>query len=383
MASDNNKSLSPPIFPSVSYSTTPGDMGFSPETLSEQSPFFYSRWDNPTVRMLEQTIAKLEGAESAVCFASGMAAISGLFLSQLEQGDHLIVPTVCYPGVAELARDILPKFGIEVTSVDMSDIKLVQQAVTPRTKLLHLETPANPIWRLSDIEALTRLAKQHGFKVSADSTVATPLGTNPLSLGVDFVMHSLTKYMNGHGDALGGVVAGPHDDIAALRRDILVHFGAALSAFDAWLILRGIETLSERMEAHQRNAAMVAAFLEVHDNVLNVSYPGLPSHPQHALARRQMRLFSGMMSFVPKDPQKALDRVADRLKTISYAVSLGKAKSLMFYIPSEEIQATSFQMSEEEYLKYRDWAGDGIFRLSVGLEDPVLICADLDALLRA
>ncbi len=210
-----------------------------------------------------------------------------------------------------------------------------------------------------------------------DSTIATPVGTNPIALGADYVCHSLTKYLCGHGDALGGVVIGRADAIGALRKDVLIHHGAVLSPFSAYLILRGIETLGLRMERHQANARAVAEWLEQHPKVRRVLWPGLASHEQAELARRQMRNFSGLMSFSVKSDSSGMARqLAERLKLVSYAVSLGKTKSLCFYIATADILRSSFALADEQ--SYRDWAGEGVFRVSVGIEDAGATIADFE-----
>jgi len=212
-----------------------------------------------------------------------------------------------------------------------------------------------------------------------DSTIATPIGTNPLALGADFVCHSLTKYLCGHGDALGGAVIGRADHIAALRKEGLIHLGAALSPWSAYLILRGIETLPLRMEKHETNARAIAEWLDAHPKVRRVNWPGLASHPQADLARRQMRNFSGLMSFSVKSGTAGMARqLAERLKLVSFAVSLGKTKSLCFYIPTDDILRSSFELTGVPEAQFRDWAGEGLFRVSVGLENPAELIADFE-----
>ncbi|ABC20903.1 trans-sulfuration enzyme family protein [Rhodospirillum rubrum] len=367
-----------PLVPATSFFTKPEAVGFSANDMAEDTPFLYTRWNNPTNALLEERLAALEGGEAAVVFASGMAALSGLFLSQLKAGDHLVISSVCYAGLAEVAHDILPGLGIATTAVDTSNLEAVRAALRPETRLIHIETPGNPILRLSDIEALAAIAHAHGALLSVDSTMATPIATRPLALGADFVAHSLTKYACGHGDALGGAIIGKAQAMAALRKHALIHFGGAISPFAAWLILRGLETLSLRMAGHQAGAAAVAAYLEGHPRLRRVLWPGLPSHPQHALACRQMKNFSGMVSFSADDGPALARQLAERLQVISYAVSLGKTRSLLFYIPTEALIASSFHLDGDDARSYRDWTGDGTFRLSVGLEDPADLIADLE-----
>ncbi|HTN98061.1 MAG TPA: PLP-dependent aspartate aminotransferase family protein [Nordella sp.] len=356
--------------------------GFSARNRDGYDGFVYARVSNPTVRQLEDKLAALEGAESCQCYASGMAASSALMLGRLSQGDHLVISDTNYVGTAELVRDSLPRFGIEVTPVDMSDLDMVAGAITPRTRMLWVETPANPIMRLADIAALSRLARDKGVRdVAVDSTFASPIGTRPLDLGADFVVHSLTKYIGGHGDAMGGAVLGRRQDLDALNLEATVHYGGVLSPFNAWLILRGAATLPIRMRAHEETALAVAKFLEGHKNVTRVFYPGLASHPQHELARRQMKNFSGMMTFRVEDGPALAKRMVEKLEVIHYAVSLGHHRSLVYWIPTEALMRSTFRHDGELLKRYRDFAGDGVFRFSVGLEDAEDICADLDEVL--
>lgn len=372
--------VSPPIVAATSFHADPDGIGFSANDLAEAPPPFYTRWGNPTVSLLEQRLTLLEGGAGAVAYASGMAAISALFFSCLKAGDHLVFSNVCYAGVAELAHTILPRYGIETTAVDTSNPQAVADAIRPGlTRLIHVETPANPILRLSDIEILSSLAHGAGAELSVDSTIATPVATQPLSLGADYVVHSLTKYICGHGDALGGaVIARSQERLNVLRNDALIHHGGALSPFAAWLILRGLETLGPRMRLHEENARAVAQFLEDHPGVDHVLWPGLDTHPQAVLAKRQMRNFSGLLSFtVTGDGKLRARRLAQVLRVISYAVSLGKTKSLIFYIPTDDILRASFNLQGPDADAYREAAGDGVFRLSVGLEDAADLIGDL------
>ncbi|MBB4196750.1 cystathionine gamma-synthase/methionine-gamma-lyase [Rhodoblastus sphagnicola] len=366
-----------PLVPATSYYADPDVIGFSASDLGDDAPHFYARWSHPSAAALEQRLARLDGGEAALTFASGMAAVSGLVLHKLQAGDHFIVSNVCYAGVAEFART-LPKYGIAVTAVDASDLVSVANAFRPETKLVHIETPANPILRLADIAAIAQLAHAAGAELSVDSTMATPIATKPLELGADFVVHSLTKYACGHGDALGGAVIGRRGAIEALRRDALIHLGAVLNPFAAWLISRGLETLPQRMAAHADNARAISTWLETAPGVTRVIYPGLPSHPQHELAQRQMKNFSGMLSFVINDGEAVARRLARKLKLVAYAVSLGKTRSLIFHIPTDDLLRTSFALEGRDAEAYRAWAGDGVFRLSAGIEDAGDIIADLE-----
>lgn len=347
-----------------------------------EKPYIYTRWGNPTVRMLEQKLAALEGAEDCVAFASGMAAITALLLTTLQAGDHLVASDVMYPGTAEFARGKLAAGGVAVTAVDTSDLDAVAAALRPETRLIWVETPANPTLRLADIQGIAEIAKARRVRLAVDSTIATPAATRPLELGADFVVHSLTKYIGGHGDALGGAVLGAADALAPLRDDALVYHGGALGPFNAWLIARGAATLPLRMKAHADGAQHVAEFLALHPAVAHVNYPGLASHPQRALAARQMRNCSGLLSFQAAGGEALARRMAKELRVVHYAVSLGHHRSLIYWIETEAIVASTYRLGGAALASYRALAGDGLFRLSVGLEDPDDICEDLHRVLR-
>jgi methionine-gamma-lyase len=352
-------------------------IAFSADEMNEETPFVYTRWGNPTIQQLEQKLAVLERAEEAVAFGSGVAAIAALFLHTLKAGDHMVMSDVTYAAASEFANQKLPGFGIEVTRVDASDPQNVRDALRPNTRLVYLETPVNPLLRLTDVEAVAKIAHESGALVAVDSTFATPIGMRPLELGADFVVQSLTKYICGHGDAIGGAIIGRRKELAKLRT-MAIHMGGILSPFNAWLILRGAATLPIRMAAHQENALAVAKHLEAHPKVKRVMYPGLPSHPQHELAERQMENFSGMVTFQVEDGLAAANLLSERLEIIHYAVSLGHNRSLICFLPTADLLQTSFHLTPEQEKSYRAFAGDGIFRFSVGLEDPVDLIADLD-----
>ena len=367
--------------PSIVMSTTfvaDPDASFSSESVTAETPYVYTRWGNPTVDQLEKKLAALEGAEACIAFGSGMAAISALLIHRLKAGDHLVLSDVTYAALAEMSRDLLPRMGIEISRVNTSNIEEVRAAVNSRTRLIYIESPCNPILRLTDIRAIAGIARAAGTELAIDSTFATPMATQPLALGADFVIHSLTKYLGGHGDAIGGALLGSAEILADLRKRVAIRTGGVLSPFNAWLILRGLATFPLRMRAHQEGALKAAEFLEGHPKVKRVFYPGLPSHPQHELAKRQMRNFSGMVTFQVDDGPGVARALAARLQIIHYAVSLGHHRSLIFYLPTDELQKSSFHLEGEQLSAYRAFAGDGIFRLSVGIEDPIDLCRDLE-----
>lgn len=380
-AAHGARPVNPPIVTSVNFACKFGEIGFSADsTVTGSAPFAYAREAHPSGRQLERRMALLERGADAVAFASGMAAISGLFLHLLSPGDHVVVTDVSYAGTAEFARGILERLGVEVSIADASNGDDVKAAMRPSTKVVYAETPCNPIMTLADIANLADIAHAGNAQLVIDSTFASPAVTQPLTLGADFVVHSLTKYCAGHGDAMGGIVVGRDAAVIdALRREIGTHLGGMLSPFNAWLIMRGLETLSVRMPAYAASATRVAEFLEQHPFVTAVRYPGLPSHPQYALARRQMQTPSGMLSFTVQNAS-AFGRALDStLRTITYAASLGETRTLLLYCDTADLQRTTFRLGDAALARYRAFAGDGMFRLSVGLEDPADLCADLAA----
>jgi methionine-gamma-lyase len=357
------------------------EISFSANNLSSETPFVYTRWANPTTQQLESKLAILEQAEAGIAFASGMAASAAVLLAHLSQGDHLVISNTNYPGTAEFARETLTRLGIEVTPVDTSELANIESAMRDNTRMVWLETPSNPLLRISDIRGAADLAHRQDALLAVDSTFASPIATRPMTLGADLVVHSLTKYIGGHGDAMGGSVCGKQELIGPLRGEALVHYGGVISPFNAWLIMRGMATLPLRMRCHQENALAVARFLEDHDRVEKVLYPGLESHPQHALASSQMDNFSGMICFRCADPKRVAERMMQRLEVIHYAVSLGHHRSLVYLMQTDDLVGSSYRLEGEELDKYRDAAGEGVFRLSIGLEDSADLIRDLDSVL--
>ena len=356
--------------------------GFSIDAFEGEIPYIYTRWGNPTIRVLEEKLAALEGTEDCVAFGSGMAATAALMFQSLRSGDHLVISDVNYAGTAELARGTLPDYGIATSPVDTTDLAAVESAIRPETRMIWIETPANPILRLTDIAAVAATAKRHGLVLAVDSTLATPIATRPAELGADFVVHSLTKYIGGHGDALGGAVLGSRERLAPLRTHALIYLGGTISPFNAWLISRGAATLPIRMRAHEEGALEVAEFLENHPAVVRVNHPGLDSHPQRELARKQMRNTSGTLSFqVHGDGTALAGRMARELEIIHYAVSLGHHRSLIYWIDTDAMMESTFKLAGDQLAHYREYAGEGVFRLSVGLEDADDLCRDLDRVL--
>ena len=351
---------------------------YTQDAVGEHKGFDYSRTINPTRVALEKQLAALESAEYGYAFASGMAATSAV-LNLLSAGDHALVTDDLYGGTYRLFTRVLERYGLSFTYVDMSDLEAVRWAIRPNTKLFWIETPTNPLLKLIDIKAIVALRDAHAASavVAVDNTFASPYFQQPLALGADVVVHSTTKYIGGHSDVVGGVAITNDSAIAETIKFHQNAVGGVPGPHDAWLTMRGAKTLALRMREHARNAQAVAEFLEGHAEVERVYYPGLASHPQHDLAKRQMSGFGGMVSFVLKGPQsRALD-FAHRLKYFSLAESLGGVESLICH----PARMTHGSIPKED----RDRRGvtDGLLRLSVGIEDVDDLIEDLNSALLA
>jgi methionine-gamma-lyase len=370
-------SLSMPIFQTSTFVMHDAQHGADLFSHAAKG-YVYTRLGNPNHVVLETKVADLENGEAAVATASGMAAISAALMTLLQAGDHVVAGRVLYGCTFSLLHHVLPRFGIETSFVDTTDPAAVGAAIGPRTRLVFLETPSNPNLEITDVAAIAEIAHARGVQVLVDNTFCTPYLQRPLDLGADIVVHSATKFLNGHGDVIAGFVVGREDFIAKVReiglKDVT---GAVLGPFEAFLTLRGMKTLSYRMDAHCRNAQQVAEFLTTHPMVRQVIFPGLPSHPQYDLARRQMTGPGGVLSFEVEGGHDAGVAVIDHVQLISIAVSLGDIESLIQHPAS----MTHSSYTPEE----REAAGisDGLVRLSVGLEDPEDLIADVDQALAA
>lgn len=338
----------------------------------EGTGYVYTRWGNPTQATLESRIAALEGGEAALATASGMAAISTAILSAVERGDHIVATKAVYSGTFNLLSKELPRYGVTTTFVDASDAGNVADAIRDDTRIVYLESPGNPTLTLNDIAASAKLAREAGALTFVDNTFATPINQRPLNLGADVVLYSATKYFCGHGDAIGGAIVGSQSFIEKARTGILRDMGGIISPFNAWLILRGMQTLPLRVERHNANALQVSRFLEEHAAVNWIAYPGLKSHPQHELARRQMRGYGGMVCFEVKGGVEAGARLMNRIKLCTLTVSLGDTKTLICHSASTTHSTVPAEARRAAGIT------DGLVRLSVGLEDPEDIIADLD-----
>jgi len=339
--------------------------------------FQYTREHSATPRYLEERLTVLEGSEDCVVTASGMGAVSAVLFTLLNAGDHIVASEVCYTGTQKLLSVHLPRFGVDVSLVDSTDLEAVKAAIRPDTKAVLVETPGNPIVSISDIEQIAKMAHTAGAAMIVDSTWSGLVTQKPLKLGADVVIHSATKYLNGHGDALGGAVMGNKKILADVREYGVVHLGACISPFNAWLIMRGLVTLPLRMKKHCENAMKIARFLESHAKVSAVRYPGLASHPQHEVAAKQMTEFSGMLNFSLNVDLMANFEFIRQLQLITHAVSLGHDQSLIIYIPTLFFFEDMVQFDDAQKEKYTKMMGEGIFRFSVGIENSDDIIHDL------
>ena len=337
----------------------------------EEDGNVYSRFTNPTVRTFEERLAALEGGERCVATSSGMSAILSLCMSLLSGGDEIAASRSVFGTTVNLFKNVLSRFGVKTTFVDPTDIAAWQHAITPATRMLFLETPSNPLTEIADIAVLADLAHANGSWLVVDNCFCTPALQRPFEWGADIVVHSATKYLDGQGRCLGGAVIAEEKLIAEKLFPFLRSAGPSMSPFNAWVFLKGLETLTIRMERHSRTAKAVALWLEQQDTVQRVFHPGLESHPQHELASRQQSDFSGIVSFEVADRATAW-RIVDTVRLFSITANLGDAKSII----THPATTTHGRLSQEE----RDEMGvkDGLIRLSIGLEDGADLIADLD-----
>lgn len=347
------------------------ELPYDPSDLnwSSAGKNLYTRNGGSNQQYLQEKIASLENGEDCVVLASGVAALSGLFFALLESGDHVIFSSVTYIAVYRLLNELLNnKFHVETTLVDTSDLEAVRKAVRPNTKLIHIETPGNPTLQITDIREIAEIAHENGALLSVDNTFASPFNQRPIDFGADFTIESLTKYINGHGDAMGGAIIGKKEYLDIIRAQSQINLGGAISPFNAWLIMRGSVTLPLRMKQHNENALKVAEYLESVPGVSFVAYPGLASHKGHEIAKKQMHPgYGGVMSFGLKGDHDTFNRFVSHLKVITSAVSLGHDESLIVFLGEND---------ERQYLFPEEFHG-GFFRFSVGIEDVEDIIEDL------
>jgi cystathionine beta-lyase/cystathionine gamma-synthase len=355
-----------PIYPTSTYVQ---------QGIGEHKGYEYSRVSNPTRTRLEENLVSLEGGLAARVFASGMAAINAI-VSMLKSGDHVVCGDDLYGGTPRLFNDVMTGFGLEFSYVDTTDAHNVERAIRKNTRMVYVETPTNPMMRLSDLAAISQICRQKKVSLVVDNTFMSPYFQQPLTLGADLVVHSTTKFLNGHSDGLGGVVICARQEHADRLAFLQKAAGAILSPFECWLVLRGVKTLAARMEIHDRSGRIVADFLAKHKNVKAVFYPGLPDHPQHALARRQMSGFGSMITFETGSLKNA-NKMLKKVRVCSLGESLGGVETLISHPATMTHAALG--------AKGRKAIGitDGLVRISVGIEDVDDILDDLDAALNA
>ncbi|MGB9664990.1 MAG: cystathionine gamma-synthase [Ignavibacteria bacterium] len=357
------------VIPPIHLTTT-----YYQEEIGKHKGYVYSRSGNPTRDVLQKNLATLEKGKYALAFSSGLAAIHAMS-TLLKSGDHSIVSSDVYGGTYRLFEKVLTNYGISFTFVDTTKIENIENAIQSNTKLVHIETPTNPLLAITDIQEVSNLCKLKNLILSVDNTFATPYLQNPLDLGADIVVHSATKYIGGHSDLIGGVLIFNSDELYEKLKFIQNAIGAILSPFDSWLLLRSVKTLAIRMERHNLNALRVAEFLQAHPKVKNIFYPGLQSHPQHSIAKKQMRGFGGMVSFEVEDFETA-KKVMYRLKIFTLAESLGGVESLVCH------PATMTHASIPKEIREKNGLTDGLIRLSVGIEDVEDLLSDLEQALK-
>ncbi len=369
----NHGAVSIPIYPASVFAFTDADEGIAIHN-HEKPGYFYGRLGNPTVDALEKAMARLENGEAALAFASGMAAVSAAAFTLVGTGDHVVAPESMYSTTTNFLNHVHESFGIETTFVDASNAEAYAAAIQPNTKLFWMETPSNPLVKLTDIAEVAAIAKRESIASVVDNTFATPFNQRPLELGADLVIHSATKYLGGHSDLTAGVIVGRKDLVEKARHGAAKFYGGNIAPQVAWLVLRGIKTLALRMERHNNNAMTLANSLASHPKVVEVFYPGLDTHQNHEIAKRQMRGFGGMLG-VDVGTAEAAKSVINNLKLSTFATSLGGVETIVQPVAL----MTHATLSAEDRVK----AGisDGLLRISVGIEDVDDICHDIyDAL---
>jgi len=355
-------SILPPIYETATFVL---------EEVGKDKGFDYTRSSNPTRQVLEENLAAIEGAEYGVCFSSGMASVDSV-MKLLSAGDHVVCSDDVYGGVSRHFNRVLARYGLSFTFVDSSDPAAVRAAIKPETKMLWIETPTNPLLKVTDMAAMAEIAKENDILLGVDSTFATPVFLRPLDFGADIVVHSTTKYLSGHNQIIGGCVLTNREDLFQEMKFIQKTIGAVPSPMDCWLVLLGLKTLHLRMARHDESGMKVAQYLEAHDKVAKVRYPGLPSHPQHNIAAAQMDGFAGMISFELKGGIPAGKAVMNTVKLCALAESLGAVETMI----THPATMTHVDVPAEE--RHARGLTDGLVRISVGIEDSEDILADLD-----
>jgi methionine-gamma-lyase len=360
-----------PIYQSTTFASADAEE-MAAVYAGEKPGYMYTRYGNPTLHALEEKLAALECGEAAQVFSSGMAAVSSAILGYVRAGDHIVAARSLYGAAYDFLARKLPSFGVSTTFVQSTRVEEFEKALRPNTKLIYFETPSNPVLEILDIAALAQLARARGIPSMMDNTFASPVLQQPLKLGVTVVVHAATKYLCGHGDAMGGAAIGPKEYIHYLNHEIIRDFGGCLSPFNAWLILRGTHTLHLRVPAQCSNAQKIAEFLAQHPRVERVNYPGLPNHPGHDVAKKQMKAFGAMLSFEVKGGYEGGKKVMDGVKIFARAASLGDTRSLIVHAASTSHRA----VPRDQRLGIG--ITDGLVRLSAGVEAVEDLIRDLD-----
>jgi methionine-gamma-lyase len=368
-------SVAPPIYQTSTFKFDSAEEG-AKRFLGEEPGFIYTRIGNPTTATLQEAVATLEKGTDALATSSGMAAVSTIYMTFLEAGAHMICSEAVYAPSRVVMEKEFSRFGVEFDFVDTSDIENIKNAIKPNTKLIFIETPANPTIKLTDIKACADIAHSNGAVLAVDNTFMSPILQNPFDFGADIVMHSMTKSINGHTDVVSGILVFNDKELLMRTRKVLVNLGGTIDPHQAWLVLRGLRTLSLRVQKAQENAQIIAEFLETHQKVEWVRYPGLPSHPHHELAKKQMRGFGSMISFEVQGGVNGGRTIMNNVELATLAVSLGGYETLIQHPAS----MTHSSMNKQD--KINAGITDGLVRISIGCEDVQDIQDDLDNCLR-
>lgn len=363
--------VTPPIYQTSTFRFKSAQHGAAC-FAGEDKGYIYSRMGNPTVEAMEDCVAALEGGAKALGCASGMAAIHTVFAGSLQQGDHVVCSQTVYGPTTTLLSTIISKFGIETTFVDTTDVEAVKKAVKPNTKMLYVETPGNPTLSITDLSAMNSIAKEANALLVVDNTFMSPALQNPFEFGTDIIVHSMTKFLNGHADVVAGIIVVKDEETYKKYRKVLNQLGGVIDPFNAFLVHRGIKTLSLRMKKHCENAQIIAEYLEKHPDIKWVMYPGLKSHPQYELGQKQFKGSGGMITFELKGGFEAGQTMMNSVKLAQLAVSLGGVESLI------EHPASMTHLSMGPAARLAGGITEGLVRFSVGIENPNEIIADLE-----
>ena len=371
MMENEHLAVVPPIYQTSTFKFKDADHGAA-LFQSKEEGYIYTRMGNPTVKALENAVARLEDGHKGLACGSGMAAIQTVFGAYLKQGDHVVCSEAVYGPTNTLLAEVFSKFGVETSFVDTSDLEAIKQAMRPETKIVYVETPGNPTLCITDLKGAAQIAHDNHAMLVVDNTFASPVLQKPFHFGADIIVHSMTKFLNGHADVVGGMIVTKNEEQFKILRKMLNLFGGVLGPMNSFLVHRGIKTLAMRMERHCANAQKIAEFLEKHPKVEHVSYPGLKSHPQHDIAKKQMKGFGGMISFEVTGGIEGGKTVMNNVQLCQLAVSLGGVETLIQHPASMTHAIMPKEVREKAHIT------DGLVRLSVGVEDADELIADLD-----